>query len=132
MNTATTEIYSYCHPLSLHDALPISSPQAAAFRKRTRVLTLRDLREPAFRQCRSRSTSPWLDICCHQGAMLALCCGGTTSSSVVSRPLSVHCSQVQEFGWKDSWEHPFPDALAKMGQQESYFRSHIGQACVRE
>src|SRR3546814_9649278 len=25
------------------------SPQAAAFRKRTRVLTLRDLREPAFR-----------------------------------------------------------------------------------
>src|SRR3546814_11613531 len=26
-DTATTEIYTYCHTLSLHDALPISDPQ---------------------------------------------------------------------------------------------------------
>src|SRR3546814_16890517 len=27
-DTATTEIYTYCHTLSLHDALPISSSRA--------------------------------------------------------------------------------------------------------
>src|SRR3546814_8899605 len=29
MDTATTEIYTYCHTLSLHDALPISSNSVA-------------------------------------------------------------------------------------------------------
>src|SRR3546814_10139402 len=28
-DTATTEIYTYCHTLSLHDALPISDPVSA-------------------------------------------------------------------------------------------------------
>src|SRR3546814_4971877 len=36
-DTATTEIYTYVHTLSLHDALPISSTPARRRRSRTRV-----------------------------------------------------------------------------------------------
>src|SRR3546814_1788173 len=37
-DTATTEIYTYCHTLSLHDALPISSDYFAAARNSRRVV----------------------------------------------------------------------------------------------
>src|SRR3546814_11874971 len=43
--TATTEIYTYSHTLSLHDALPICAPAAPAGRARPR--RRRGIRAPA-------------------------------------------------------------------------------------
>src|SRR3546814_19285301 len=42
-DTATTEIYTYCHTLSLHDALPIFRLRCNRVRTRQRLLVL-----PAF------------------------------------------------------------------------------------
>src|SRR3546814_16305245 len=40
--TATTDIYTYLHPLSLHDALPISPAARSAAGRRSRVRTVAD------------------------------------------------------------------------------------------
>src|SRR3546814_8466360 len=70
MVTATTEIYTYCHPLSLHDALPISptgsstSAPTAATAAAAWWPPAPRRRSPARRRATPAATSP--PICARQ------------------------------------------------------------------
>src|SRR3546814_9997967 len=54
-DTATTEFYTYCTPLSLHDALPICRSQGSRRRPQGPLLVRSNGAEPAFRQARQVS-----------------------------------------------------------------------------
>src|SRR3546814_12586159 len=51
-DTATTEIYTYLHPLSLHDAIPISRSSASASRPSTSLCPSTCARTAPTRRCR--------------------------------------------------------------------------------
>src|SRR3546814_4647520 len=79
-DTATPEIYTYCHTLSLHDALPISI-RLRGLLMSGRPCSLRTLLT-AFRRMRFAAASPWRKMVSPRAA--AACRSGRVSRA--SRP----------------------------------------------
>src|SRR3546814_16549733 len=100
-DTATTEIYTYCHTLSLHDALPISGPSRVQLRDnfmvtpgRSRIRFADNVNAKPGEYLPSVQTNVWVDLNTRTGRPERQARGGNVRVAGLTRIEDLECAAL--------------------------------------